>query len=161
MGALVLALAICHYNHLSFLFRSTHAGPVDPAYYHSDKIRHQRRRDLQANRQILGQNLSDQLRHGRRHRYRAGVPVRSELVGNRSFRWAATCALVGSVLMATFGHFQGQFLIQHQPFKMAAAEALWETEEPTGFALVAGIDERVESWSRAIHLPAPAYYRIM
>jgi cytochrome d ubiquinol oxidase subunit I len=73
---------------------------------------------------------------------------------NRSFRWAAIYALIGSLLVATIGHFQGQFLVQHQPLKMAAAEALWETEEPAGFALVAGIDEQNESNSFELKIPA-------
>ena len=73
---------------------------------------------------------------------------------SRSFRWAATYALIGSILVAIIGHFQGQFLVQHQPLKMAAAEALWETEEPAGFALVAGIDEQGESNSFELKIPA-------
>ena len=73
---------------------------------------------------------------------------------SRSFRWAATYALIGSILVAIIGHFQGQFLVQHQPLKMAAAEALWETEEPAGFALVAGIDEQGESNSFELRIPA-------
>ena len=59
----------------------------------------------------------------------------------RSFRWAAVYALVGAVLVAGIGHFQGQFLVQHQPMKMAAAEAAWTTEQPAGLSLIAGIDE--------------------
>ena len=58
-----------------------------------------------------------------------------------SFRWAATYALVGSVLVGVIGHFQGQFLVEHQPLKMAAAEALWETEQPAGFSVIAWADE--------------------
>ncbi|MEA3351901.1 MAG: cytochrome ubiquinol oxidase subunit I [Chloroflexota bacterium] len=58
-----------------------------------------------------------------------------------SFKWAATYALIGAVLVGVIGHFQGQFLVEHQPLKMAAAEALWETEQPAGFSLVAGIDQ--------------------
>lgn len=73
---------------------------------------------------------------------------------NRSFRWAAIYALIGSVLVGTIGHFQGQFLVQHQPLKMAAAEALWETEEPAGFAVVAGIDEQGGSNSFELKIPA-------
>jgi cytochrome d ubiquinol oxidase subunit I len=58
-----------------------------------------------------------------------------------SFRWAATYALIGSVLVGVIGHFQGQFLVEHQPLKMAAAEALWETEQPAGFSVIAWADE--------------------
>ncbi len=59
----------------------------------------------------------------------------------KSFQWAASFALIGSVLVGVIGHYQGQFLIEHQPLKMAAAEALWETEGPASFSLIAGIDQ--------------------
>ena len=45
----------------------------------------------------------------------------------RSFRWAAVFALVGSVLVGLIGHFQGQFLETIQPMKISAMEAHWET----------------------------------
>jgi len=72
----------------------------------------------------------------------------------RSFRWAAIYALVGSVLVGAVGHFQGQFLVQHQPLKMAAAEALWESEQPAGFSLIAGINEKESTNSFEIKIPA-------
>ncbi|MCX7839885.1 MAG: cytochrome ubiquinol oxidase subunit I [Anaerolineae bacterium] len=61
-----------------------------------------------------------------------------------SFRWAATYALIGSVLVGVIGHFQGQFLVVHQPLKMAAAEALWETEQPAGFSIIAWSDDAAQ-----------------
>lgn len=71
-----------------------------------------------------------------------------------SFQWAAVYALIGAVLVGVIGHFQGQFLVKHQPLKMAAAEALWETEQPAGFALVAGIDEVNQTNTFEIKIPA-------
>lgn len=59
----------------------------------------------------------------------------------RSFRWAATFALVGSVLVVGIGHFQGQYLVREQPLKMATAEAHWTTEDPAGLSLFAIIDQ--------------------
>ncbi len=59
-----------------------------------------------------------------------------------SFRMAAMYALIGSVLVATIGHFQGQFLIEHQPLKMASAEALWETEQPAPLSMFVIVDEK-------------------
>ena len=38
---------------------------------------------------------------------------------------------------ATFGHFQGVLALRQQPMKMAAAEALYETESPAGLSLFA------------------------
>ena len=70
-----------------------------------------------------------------------------------SFQWAAVYALIGSLLVATIGHFQGQFLVQEQPMKMAAAEALWETEQPAAFTLVAAIDENGQTNPFEIKIP--------
>jgi cytochrome bd ubiquinol oxidase subunit I len=72
----------------------------------------------------------------------------------RSFRWAAIYALVGAVLVALIGHFQGQFLVKHQPMKMAAAEAAWTTEQPAGLSLVAGINEHDQNNSFDLKIPA-------
>jgi cytochrome d ubiquinol oxidase subunit I len=71
----------------------------------------------------------------------------------RSFRWASTYALIGSLLVATVGHFQGQFLVKHQPLKMAAAEAIWETEQPAGFSVIAWIDEENQTNSFDLKVP--------
>ena len=57
-----------------------------------------------------------------------------------SFRWAAVYALIGIASVGTIGHFQGQFLVRHQPMKMAASEMLWETEQPASFSVVPGIN---------------------
>lgn len=70
-----------------------------------------------------------------------------------SFRWAAVYALIGAILVGIIGHAQGQFLVQHQPLKMAAAEALWETEQPAGFAIIAAIDERNQTNPFEIKIP--------
>ncbi len=71
----------------------------------------------------------------------------------RSFRWAAIYALVGAVLVAGIGHIQGQFLVQHQPMKMAAAEAEWTTEQPAGLSLVAGIDQNNQTNTFDVKVP--------
>jgi len=57
-----------------------------------------------------------------------------------SFKWASIYALIGIALVGTIGHFQGQFMVRHQPMKMAAAEALWETEQPASFSVIPGIN---------------------
>jgi len=47
----------------------------------------------------------------------------------------ATCAAaIGTSLI---GHFNGQLMTDQQPMKMAAAEALWETEQPAGLSVFA------------------------
>jgi len=45
--------------------------------------------------------------------------------------------LVAAIGAATFGHFQGMLALKQQPMKMAAAEALYETESPAGLSLFA------------------------
>ncbi len=70
-----------------------------------------------------------------------------------SLQWGAMYALIGSLLVATIGHFQGQFLVQEQPMKMAAAEALWETEAPASFSIVAGIDEQNQTNTFDLKVP--------
>jgi len=54
----------------------------------------------------------------------------------RSFRWGAGYGLIGALLVAVVGHFQGQFLVEHQPMKMAVAEAHFNTEDPASWSLL-------------------------
>jgi cytochrome d ubiquinol oxidase subunit I len=70
-----------------------------------------------------------------------------------SFPFGAIYSLIGVVVANLVGHFQGQFLVQHQPLKMSAAEALWETQQPAALALVAGIDEANKSNTFEIAVP--------
>jgi len=60
---------------------------------------------------------------------------------SRSARLAAVWALLGALGVAANGHLQAQHLVEAQPMKMAAAEALWETENPASFSLFAVADE--------------------
>ncbi len=53
----------------------------------------------------------------------------------KSFRWGAVAALIGSVLVGLVGHSQAQHMVEVQPMKMAAAEALWESEDPASLSL--------------------------
>ena len=71
----------------------------------------------------------------------------------RSFRWAAVFAVVGSLLVVGIGHFQGQYLVQEQPLKMATAEAHWTTEDPAGLSLFAVIDQENNRNSLNIKIP--------
>lgn len=70
-----------------------------------------------------------------------------------AFRWGARFALIGSLLVGIIGHFQGQFLLQVQPMKLAAAEALWETEQPASFVVFAIPNERTQTNALAIRIP--------
>jgi len=54
-----------------------------------------------------------------------------------SARTAVTLGLIASVAVAFVGHEQAQHLTEAQPMKIAAAEALWETEEGAPLSLFA------------------------
>lgn len=53
----------------------------------------------------------------------------------RSFQMAAVVALLASIMVGLIGHSQAQHMIRTQPMKMAAAEALWNTEKPASLSL--------------------------
>jgi cytochrome bd ubiquinol oxidase subunit I len=66
-----------------------------------------------------------------------------------SMRLGAYTLLVAGVLVAISGHFQAQVMTEQQPMKMAAAEAVWETESNVGFSLftIGSLDGSEEIWS--------------
>jgi len=70
-----------------------------------------------------------------------------------NFRWAAYFALIGAILVGVIGHFQGQFIMQVQPLKMASAEALWETEQPASFIVFAIPNQQARTNALAIRIP--------
>ena len=47
----------------------------------------------------------------------------------------AVMLLVSGLLVAITGDIQGKIMTEQQPMKMAAAEALWETEQPASFSI--------------------------
>ncbi|MFD2670923.1 cytochrome ubiquinol oxidase subunit I [Marinicrinis sediminis] len=58
-----------------------------------------------------------------------------------SFSIAIVVTLIASVLVAFTGHEQAQHLMESQPMKMAASEALWDTsEDPAPWTVFASID---------------------
>ncbi len=59
----------------------------------------------------------------------------------RSFRLGAVAATIGTLLVIPLGHAQAQHLVEAQPMKMAAAEALWDSEDPAGLSLFTWGDE--------------------
>jgi cytochrome bd ubiquinol oxidase subunit I len=54
----------------------------------------------------------------------------------RSFQIAAIFGLVSVLLLGLNGHSQAQHMVATQPMKMAAAEALCESENPASFSLI-------------------------
>jgi len=57
-------------------------------------------------------------------------------VWRRSLRIAAIYALIGAVLAGLIGHSQAQYVAKSQPMKLAAAEALWKSEQPAALSLL-------------------------
>jgi cytochrome d ubiquinol oxidase subunit I len=72
----------------------------------------------------------------------------------RSFNLALVAGLIGSLLVGMVGHTQAQYMVQVQPMKMAAAEALWETADPAPLSLVSIISERQRKDIFSIKIPA-------
>ena len=54
----------------------------------------------------------------------------------RSFKVAIPIALASAILVGVVGHAQAQHMVQTQPMKMAAAEALYDTQDPASFSLL-------------------------
>jgi cytochrome d ubiquinol oxidase subunit I len=71
----------------------------------------------------------------------------------KSFKFGAVYALLGSLLVILVGHNQAQYMIKIQPMKMAAAEALWETENPAAMSLFTFGDEANKKDLFAIKIP--------
>jgi cytochrome bd ubiquinol oxidase subunit I len=71
-----------------------------------------------------------------------------------SFRVAAFAAIIGAVLVILVGHTQAQRMVQVQPMKMAAAEALWNSESPASMSLftIGDMENRKDVFS--IRIPA-------
>ena len=78
----------------------------------------------------------------------------------RSFRMAAIYGLVGSLMVGLVGHTQTQHIFHTQPMKLAAAEALWESEQPASLSLltIGDLTGRHEVWS--IRLPSVSLQEI-
>src|SRR5271156_4336946 len=58
-------------------------------------------------------------------------------------------------IQALFGHLNGEYIVHHQPSKMAAIEARWHDEKPAGEVLLAWPDVANRRNLFAITLPAP------
>jgi cytochrome d ubiquinol oxidase subunit I len=75
-------------------------------------------------------------------------------VWRRSLTMAAVFGVVGSVSVGVVGHEQGKYMFEAQPMKMAAAEAMWETEQPASLSLFTISNEAQRRDVFAIKIPA-------
>lgn len=71
-----------------------------------------------------------------------------------SFQIGAVVGLMASILITFTGHSQAQHMVQIQPMKTAAAEALWETEDPASFSILTIGDLSLREEVFSIRLPA-------
>jgi cytochrome d ubiquinol oxidase subunit I len=60
---------------------------------------------------------------------------------SKLFRQAAVFAIIGTVAVIGVGHFQGVYLVEEQPMKMAAADAHWNTADAPDWAVIAFPDK--------------------
>lgn len=72
----------------------------------------------------------------------------------RSFKISIIISAVLSVILIFTGHKQAQFIVESQPMKLAAAEALWNTsDDPASFTVVAKIDPENKENTHSIQIP--------
>jgi cytochrome d ubiquinol oxidase subunit I len=71
----------------------------------------------------------------------------------RSAQIAIVYGLIGSVLVALVGHTQAQHMVQVQPMKLAAAEGLYQTENPASFSVLTIGDLAARRQVFAIRIP--------
>ncbi|OYN99592.1 cytochrome ubiquinol oxidase subunit I [Enemella evansiae] len=88
------------------------------------------------------------------HLYRLGRgdgnhEQREEKTHRTAVRIGAVAMLIGSLGVLISGDLQGKVMTEVQPMKMAAAEALYETEQPADFSLltIGTLDGQHEVWS--------------
>jgi len=74
-------------------------------------------------------------------------------VFRRSFRISILYATIGTVMSMLVGHSQAQYMTRIQPMKMAAAEALWDTEDPAAMSLFTIGNEKERRDVFAIRVP--------
>ncbi len=71
----------------------------------------------------------------------------------RSFQIATLIGIISTLGVVMAGHAQSQYIIKVQPMKMAAAEALWETEDPAALSLFTIANEAEQRDIFAIKIP--------
>lgn len=71
----------------------------------------------------------------------------------QSFQIAAIIGTIAIILVILNGHSQTQEMVRSQPMKMAAAEALWESENPASFSILTIGDLAQRKDVFAIRLP--------
>ena len=73
---------------------------------------------------------------------------------NFSFRLASIFGIISVFMVILIGHSQGQHMVKTQPMKMAAAEALWHSENPAGESVFVIVDQKNQRNIVSIRIPA-------
>ena len=73
---------------------------------------------------------------------------------NFSFRLASIFGIISVFMVILIGHSQGQHMVKTQPMKMAAAEALWHSENPAGESVFVIVDRKNQRNIVSIRIPA-------
>ena len=74
-------------------------------------------------------------------------------VFKRSFKLAFVFGFISLIAVIGLGDLQGKYLVRHQPMKMAAAEALWNSADPAPLSIVAGINEKARRNDFELSIP--------
>ena len=72
----------------------------------------------------------------------------------RSLRIGLLFGLASVMVTMVVGHLSGQFMVEKQPMKLAAAEGLWETESPAGLSFFQIGDEENRTAIVNIRIPS-------
>lgn len=82
-----------------------------------------------------------------------------KLMFGRSLKFGLVFGLASILMTVTVGHFSGQFMVDKQPMKLAAAEGLWEDEDPASLSLFQIGDE--ENRESIINIRIPSLLSFM
>jgi cytochrome d ubiquinol oxidase subunit I len=71
----------------------------------------------------------------------------------RSFKLATIIGMISIIGVILIGHQQAQLMVKQQPMKMAAAEALWNSENPASLSLLTISNEETHESSIDVRIP--------
>lgn len=81
------------------------------------------------------------------------VRKKDPLIFKTSFQLAAVIGAIASIMIIFTGHSQAQHMVEIQPMKTAAAEALYETEDPASFSILTIGDLSLRNEVFSLRLP--------
>ena len=78
---------------------------------------------------------------------------KSRAAFTQSMKAAALFMIIGLLGVIGSGHMHAQYIAQANPMKLSSMEALWETEDPAPFAIVADINQETHKNDSEITVP--------